>query len=521
MGVKEAVGHVGNLLRKPVGIVNGAKNAVVNAINRQPVHTAGMTKALTSDNMNKHLKEMQYAVRGAVPIAAEAIQQELATGKHNRPYNEILYCNIGNPHSVGQKPITWFRQVLSLVNCPSMFDNPEVLKAFPKDVVERSLKITSEIGGGTGAYSHSKGVLSFRNSIADFVKARDGYACDPENVYLIGGASAGIEKVLTAIISGPKDAVLIPIPQYPLYSALITMLGGQQVGYYLEEEKGWGFNIATTREVIKKARRDGLNPKAFCVINPGNPTGQLMSKQDLTDIVKLCREENLVLLSDEVYQENVYTETKKFVAMKKVVRDLGPEYDDFELASFHSTSKGLVGECGRRGGFMELVGFAPDVEAEIFKHSCMGLCPNLDGQVMTHLMVSPPLPGDESYELYTQETTGIYDALKRKANMLQEELNSIEGISCRPPEGAMYAFPQIQMPPKALAAAKAQGKAPDMMYCLALLEATGICCVPGSGFLQKEGTHHFRTTFLPPEDKIKEALVRLKAFHLSFLAKYA
>jgi len=230
-----------------------------------------------------------------------------------------------------------------------MFDNPEVLKAFPKDVVERSLKITGEIGGGTGAYSHSKGVLSFRNSIADFIKARDGHACDPENVYLIGGASAGIEKVLTAIISGPKDAVLIPIPQYPLYSALITILGGQQVGYYLEEEKGWSFNIVTTREVIKKARRDGLNPKAFCVINPGNPTGQLMSQQDLTDIVKLCREENLVLLSDEVYQENVYTETKKFVAMRRLCVISAPSTTTSSWPPSIPPRRGSSGSAGGAG----------------------------------------------------------------------------------------------------------------------------------------------------------------------------
>lgn len=82
-----------------------------------------------------------------------------------------------------------------------------------------------------------------------------------------------------------------------------------------------------------------------------------------------------------VSQENVYADTKKFVSMKKVVRDLGPDFDDFELASFHSTSKGLIGECGRRGGYMELCGFDQGVEGEIFKLACMGLCPNLDGQV--------------------------------------------------------------------------------------------------------------------------------------------
>mmetsp|Transcript_27798 Transcript_27798/g.60801 ORF Transcript_27798/g.60801 Transcript_27798/m.60801 type:complete len:515 (-) Transcript_27798:349-1893(-) len=513
MGIKDAVGTVGGLFMKPVSALNNA------LVGRRGAHTSG-AKALTAENMNPHLKEMKYAVRGEVPITAEKIQKELSSGSSKRPYSEILYCNIGNPHSVGQQPITWYRQVLSLVNCPTLMDSPEVLKAFPSDVVERSKKLKALVKGGTGAYSHSKGVEAFRNSVAAFVEKRDGYPCDPESLYLTGGASSGIEKVLTALISGPKDAVLIPIPQYPLYSALITILGGKQLGYYLEEEKGWGFDINSTREVIHKARRDGLKPKAFCVINPGNPTGQLMTQADLSDIVKLCKEEGLVLLADEVYQENVYAEGKKFVSMKKAVRDLGDDYAGVELASFHSTSKGLIGECGRRGGYMELCGFDPAVVAEIFKHCCMGLCPNLDGQIMTELMVNPPKPGEPSYDLFTRESTGIYNALKTKAKMLHAELSAIPGVSCQNPEGAMYAFPQIMLPPKAIAAAEAAGKAPDLFYCLALLEETGICCVPGSGFLQKPGTFHFRTTFLPPEEKLKEALGRFKKFHAAFLAKY-
>eukprot|EP00976_Prorocentrum_cordatum_P062634 1176795-Prorocentrum_minimum.AAC.4 len=379
-GIKQAIGSTVGNIGNTVGNIGGGLKKVLN-LGRRDFHASGSTKALTVDNMNQNLKEMRYAVRGEVPIAAERIQKELAAGTSKRPYSEILYCNIGNPQSVGQQPTTWYRQVLSLVNCPSLMDNPEVLKTFPSDVVARATALRSTVKGGTGAYSGSKGVDAFRVSVAEFIKKRDGYDCDMDKIYLTSGASSGIEKVLTAIIASPKDAVLIPIPQYPLYSALITIMGGKQLGYYLEEEKGWGFNLESTREVIRKARADGLKPKAFCVINPGNPTGQLMSQADLSDIARLCKEENLVLLADEVYQENVYADGKKFVSMKKVVRDLGPDYDELELASFHSTSKGLIGECGRRGGYMELCGFDDGVEAEIFKHCCMGLCPNLDGQV--------------------------------------------------------------------------------------------------------------------------------------------
>jgi len=471
--------------------------------------------------MNIKLKEMKYAVRGDVPIAAERIEKELNSGTSTRPFSEILYCNIGNPHSVGQKAITWYRQVMALVNCTSLLDNPNVGSMFPKDVITRAKEIIGSVKGGTGAYSHSKGIPEFRKHVAEFIHSRDGHSCDPENIYLTGGASQGIEKVLSAVINSPKDAVLIPIPQYPLYSALITLLGGAQVGYYLEEDKGWGFNLESTRAAIAAARTQGLNPRAFCVINPGNPTGQVMSQEDLTAIVQLCKEERLVLLADEVYQENIYTNCKKFVSLKKVVRDLGPDYDSFEMASFHSTSKGIIGECGRRGGYMELVGFSPEVEAHIFKLTCMGLCPNLDGQVLTDLMVKPPVPGSDSYEGYMAERSAIFESLKSKALMLVAALQDIEGVSCQPAEGAMYAFPSIHLPAGAIAAAKAKSQAPDLFYCLALLEETGICCVPGSGFLQVEGTYHFRTTFLPPEEKLKAAMTRFKDFHAAFTAKYS
>lgn len=479
---------------------------------------ASSSKALTHATMNVKLKEMKYAVRGEVPIAAERIQKELDSGESKRPYSEILYCNIGNPHSVGQQPVTWFRQVMALVNCPSLMDSAP--GCLPPDVEKRAKEIIKQVAGGTGAYSHSKGIPAFRNHVAKFIAERDGHPSDPEHVFLCAGASSGIEKVMSALIEGPNDAVLVPIPQYPLYSALVTLMGGTMIGYYLEEDKGWGFNLESTKAAIAKARADGLNPKGFVVINPGNPTGQLMSSDDLTEIVKLCKSENLMLLSDEVYQENVYVNTKSFVSMKKIVRDLGPAYDEFELASFHSTSKGLIGECGRRGGYMELCGFDDNVEGEIFKLACMGLCPNLDGQMMTGLMVNPPKPGEPSFELYTSERKAIYDDLKRKSEIVVDSLNKIDGMSCQMAEGAMYAFPKIGLGPGAIKAAEAAGQAPDLFYCLALLEETGICCVPGSGFQQVPGTFHFRTTFLPPAEKLEGAMKRFGEFHQSFTAKY-
>eukprot|EP00239_Pterosperma_sp_CCMP1384_P002945 CAMPEP_0197849438 /NCGR_PEP_ID=MMETSP1438-20131217/12073_1 /TAXON_ID=1461541 /ORGANISM="Pterosperma sp., Strain CCMP1384" /LENGTH=515 /DNA_ID=CAMNT_0043462123 /DNA_START=190 /DNA_END=1737 /DNA_ORIENTATION=- len=479
------------------------------------------SKVLTEDTMNVQLKEMEYAVRGQVPIAAERIVQELKSGNSTRPYKEVLFCNIGNPHSVGQKPISWYREVAALVDCPSLLDKPNTASVFPADVIARAKELIEAIPGGTGAYSHSQGIPLIRQHVADFITKRDGYECDPNNIFLSNGASAGINLILTTLISGPKDAVLIPIPQYPLYSALLTLKGGHHIGYYLDEESNWGLKFEDLVDAITKARAEGLNPKAMAVINPGNPTGQCMDYDNLVKIVKFCVQEKLVLMADEVYQENVYVDTKKFTSLKKVVMDLGDEAKDLELASFHSTSKGFIGECGRRGGYMELIGFDPYVRDMMMKHASMELCSNLNGQVMTSLMVKPPASGDESYESFQGELNGIKSSLKVKAKQLVDTFNSIEGMTCQPAEGAMYAFPQIHMPQKALDAAKAVGQAPDLFYCLALLEETGICCIPGSGFLQRPGTYHFRTTFLPEESKLLEAMDRFKTFHNGFMAKYS
>ncbi|KAF0984144.1 hypothetical protein FDP41_007321 [Naegleria fowleri] len=135
-------------------------------------------------------------------------------------------------------------------------------------------------------------------------------------------------------------------------------------------------------------------------------------------------------------------------------------------------------------------------------------------------MVRPPAPGEASYEEYIKERDAILNSLKRRAEKLVKMLNSLEGVSCQPVEGAMYAFPQITLPEKAIQKAKELGMAPDLMYVLELLEQTGICVVPGSGFQQKPGTHHFRTTILPSEEQIEGVVDRMAKFHAKFMNQY-
>ena len=204
-----------------------------------------------------------------------------------------------------------------------------------------------------------------------------------------------------------------------------------------------------------------------------------------------------MLLADEVYQRNVYHPNKKFISAKKVACET-KGCENLQLVSFHSTSKGLIGECGRRGGYMELHHIDPYVQAQLYKLVSSSLCSGLAGQVMTSLMVNPPKPGEESYDQFVAEEKEIFDSLVRRSKALVKGLNEIDGVTCNMAEGSMYAFPSITIPKSAVVEAKNRGQTPDTMYAISLLEETGICVVPASGFGQKEGRVGFRTTFLPP-----------------------
>merc|ERR1719230_1146653 len=268
---------------------------------------------------------------------------------------------------------------------------------------------------------------------------------------------------------------MIPIPQYPLYSASLTALGGAQVGYYLDEGNGWGMSIEGLEKAAAKAKADGLTLRCLCIINPGNPTGQVMTEENMKEVIAWAAKEKLLIMADEVYQTNVYDPKMKFHSFKKVLRSM-PEYaDKVELVSFHSTSKGIIGECGMRGGYLELTNIHPDTKDEIYKSFSVNLCSNLPGQVMVDLMVNEPKPGDASYESYKAEYNKIFESLQRRALKLVKGLNSLEGVSCNPSSGAMYAFPQLKFPPKWVDHCKTLGVPPDTQYCLDLLDATGIC----------------------------------------------
>ena len=469
---------------------------------------------ITREALNKNLLDAEYAVRGPIVIRAQQLEEQ---GK------KIIYCNIGNPQALKQKPLTYIRQTLSLVENPTLLQLPDVLSRYPRDIVERARQILAKHPHGTGAYTQSTGIPFIRQAVADFIEKRDGIPANKDRIILTDGASKGVQAALLALLRNQNTGFMIPIPQYPLYSASITLFGGKQIGYFVDEENSWQLSEGILLESIQKAVHEGIKPVAIVVINPGNPTGAVLSRQNIEMIIRFARKHGLSIIADEVYQENVYAAGSKFYSFAKVMHDLGET--SVSLFSLHSVSKGFLGECGHRGGYVEIRNVGEDVMAEFVKLQSISLCANVVGQLATYLMVAPPSPHDESYGTYIREKESILESLRAKAEILAKGINQIEGMSLEVPQGAMYAFVKLNLPPeKGIDLDRmtpqerlAHNAQRDFDYCLSLLEETGICVVPGSGFGQLPDTLHFRTTFLPPQDEIEELVIKLKQFHENYV----
>ncbi|XP_046498347.1 alanine aminotransferase 1 isoform X3 [Equus quagga] len=256
-------------------------------------------KVLTLDTMNPCVRSVEYAVRGPIVLRALELEQELRQGI-KKPFTEVIRANIGDAQAMGQKPITFLRQVLALCIHPDLLNSPN----FPEDAKRRAEHILQACGGHSlGAYSVSSGIQLIREDVARYIQQRDGgIPADPNNIFLSTGASDAIVTVLKLLVAGEghtRTGVLIPIPQYPLYSATLAELNAVQVDYYLDEERAWALDVAELRRALCQAR-DHCHPRALCVINPGNPTGQVQPRECIEAVIRFAFEEQLFLMADEV-----------------------------------------------------------------------------------------------------------------------------------------------------------------------------------------------------------------------------
>lgn len=490
--------------------------------------------------VNADILEMEYAVRG--PIARRAAELR-------RAGRTIIPCHIGNPQALGQEPIAFYRQVLGLLEEPGRIGRERTINRVlaasadlgPDErvsdyVLDLSQSILAHLESGMGAYTESQGPGFIREAIARFIDRRDapggpeggqepagagpaatrgvmpgpGFVpADPDSIFLTNGASEAARFLIEMLIADPRDGILVPIPQYPLYSATIRKNGGRQVNYYPDEEDGWRLSTPRLEEAMASARRDGVRPKAIVVINPGNPTGAVLDERSLDEVLRFAERHGLAVIADEVYQENLYG--GRFVSCARV---LGRR--DVPLFSLHSTSKGFYGECGHRGGYVEARN-APRVQGTdlrltdvLLKQASVSLCSNTAGQVLTCLMVSPPPAGSAPHERFERQKQAILRDLHDKAQRIRDAFSRMTGVRCFGKTGAMYLFPRLDRLPRG---------ATDFDYCLALLEATGLCTVNGAGFGQAPGTSHLRIAFLPPKPVLEEALPRWIDFHEAYVTR--
>lgn len=414
----------------------------------------GSRRALNIDNINQNVRAAQYAVRGELATKSEQYRAQLEKkrGKDQNedfvkqnagpegqlPFDTVISANIGNPQQLDQKPITFFRQVLSIVENPGLLQHRQVLLdhcGYRSDVIARAEWLLHQVKS-VGAYSQSHGAPGIRQSVADFISQRDGIPADVDGIFLSAGASSGVNTLMNVICARPETGVLVPIPQYPLYTATLALLGARCVPYYLDEDNAWATDIASIKAGYADAVKKGTQVRAIAVINPGNPTGASLSESCIREVIEFAAEHALVVLADEVYQTNVFVGS--FTSFRKVLltlqREVANKYDQVELVSFNSISKGMVGECGHRGGYFELIGFDPEVAAQIYKFVSIMLCPPVIGQCLLEMQVNPPKNGDPSYPLYRQEYDGIKTGLQNRASALYDAFRELEGVSCQEPQ---------------------------------------------------------------------------------------
>ncbi|XP_074507556.1 alanine aminotransferase 2-like [Sebastes fasciatus] len=474
------------------------------------------------------LKEMRPNVRNMKQLEctslvrrASQIKEELKQGVR-KPYKEVIDVFWGDPHMAGVKPLSFVRQVFAACLYPQLVDSDKL----PVDARQRAQMLLKGCAGGSvGSYTATAGMPEIVQRVSEFITRRDGGAPSyPENIYISPGSQWALTNILNVLVNrkaSPRTGVLTPSPCYSISTLSIMELGAAIVPYDLNEEQGWELQVEELHRALESAK-GVCNPVALYVINPGNPTGHVQSRKSMQEVIRFVSEKRLFLLADEVYQDCVYGEKSEFVSYKRVLSEMGPPFSDtVELASFHSASKGILGECGLRGGYVELVNLDPAVMKHIYKLFSKDSCAPVLGQFALDLMMNPPQPGDPSYPLYCVETQHIRTTLVKNVKRVFEVVNSLPGFCSQPVEGGAFAFPRLHLPPKAIQKAKEMGMHPDVFYCIRLLEEAGVFVSPGSQYGQKEGTHHIRFCIMTPEDTMEELLRRLTSFQTQFMQDFS
>ena len=351
------------------------------------------------------------------------------------------------------------------------FDAPEEIQ---QDMI-RNLPNSS-------GYSDSKGIFSARKAVMHETQKQDIKGVTLDDIYLGNGASELIVMATNALLDN-GDELLLPAPDYPLWTAAASLSGGTPVHYQCDEANGWMPNLDDIRAKITP------RTKGIVVINPNNPTGALYADALLLEIVTIAREHGLVIFADEVYDKVLYDGVKHTA--------LGSLSNDVLTLTFNSLSKSYR-SCGYRAGWMVVSGDkrpAKDYIEGLNMLSNMRLCANVPGQYA----IQTALGGYQSIDDLVCEG----GRLRRQRDLAYSLITAIPGVTCVKPSAALYMFPRLDP--------KVYPIEDDQQFFLELLQETRVMLVQGSGF-NWSAPDHFRIVFLPHEDDLREAIARVAHF---------
>ena len=400
-------------------------------------------KLMKTIKKSRKLDDVCYDIRGQVLREARRLEEE---------GHKILKLNIGNPAAFG-------------------FDAPD-------EIVQDMIHNVPVSQG----YSDSRGLYSGRKAVMQYCQQKDIKDVEIEDIYLGNGASELIVMSMQALLNN-GDEVLIPAPDYPLWTAAVSLSGGNPVHYLCDEQSDWYPDLEDMEKKITK------NTRGIVIINPNNPTGALYPQQVLEAIIELARKNNLIIFSDEIYDKIIYDDEKHLSTASLA--------DDVLFLTYNGLSKAYR-VAGFRAGWMVISGAkagATDYIEGIELLASMRLCSNVPGQ---HA-IQTALGGYQSIT----ELVAPGGRLREQRDYAWELITSIPGISCVKPRGAMYLFPK--MDPSVYKIKD------DEKMVLDLLMQEKILIVQGTAF-NWPGTDHFRIVFLSREDELKNAITRIGHF---------
>ena len=389
------------------------------------------------------LSNVCYDIRGPVMERARQMEEE---------GHRIIKLNIGNLAPFG-------------------FEAPEEIQ---QDVI---LNLPNSSG-----YSDSKGLFAARKSIMHYCQARNIADVELEDIYIGNGASELIVMAMQALINN-DDEVLIPTPDYPLWTAAVTLSGGVARHYICDEQNDWMPDLDDMRSKITSKTR------AIVIINPNNPTGALYSDELLREVIQIAQEHELVIFADEIYDKMVYDG-----AIHTSIASLA---DDVLFVTLNGLSKNYRA-CGYRAGWMVVSGekkHAHDYINGLTILASMRLCSNVPGQ----FAIQTALGGYQSIN----DLVAPGGRLCKQRDLAYKLLTEIPGISCVKPKAALYLFPRLDP--------KIYPIKDDQEFILNLLETEKVLVVQGSGF-NWIYPDHFRVVFLPNADDLTEAIGRIASF---------